>query len=195
MLIMLGEFNYGGPVMRAIVNRRKNYHFSNHPVSKSSIRTLLEAGMRVSLKDETYRWSFVVIQDDDYVRYLMEYSALLNILDDKYTDVTKKIAAQDAPRNGSGVGSLILVCANLATPFTSDHCGLIVENMLLTGSALGFGTVMDSSLFKVLNLSMIKSELNIPEELTVLAVIIVGELEKPILPINNYSPKVWRWLS
>ena len=192
---MLSEFNYDGPVMQAIVNRRKNYHFSNHPVSKSSIETLLESGMRVSLKNEADRWSFVVIQDEDYVRYLREYSALLNILDSKYNGATQKIAAQDASLNSSGTGSLILVCANLAMPFSLDHCWLAVENMLLTGSALGFGISLDGSLLKVLNLSMIKSELNMPEELTVLAAMMVGEPDNPILPLNNYSPKVWKWLS
>ncbi|WP_062309829.1 nitroreductase family protein [Polynucleobacter sinensis] len=192
---MLSEFNYGGPVMQAIVNRRNNYHFSNHPVSRSSIETLLESGMRVSLKNEADRWSFVVIQDEDYVRYLREYSALLNILDGKYNSATQKIVAQDASLNSGGAGSLILVCANLAMPFSLDHCWLAVENMLLTGSALGFGISLDGSLLKVLNLSMIKSELNMPEELTVLAAMMVGEPENPILPVNNYSPKVWKWLS
>jgi len=67
------------------------FHFSDHSVSKSSIETVLEAGVRVSIKNETDRWSFVVIQDESYVRYLREYGDLLNILDGKdggFQDIT-----------------------------------------------------------------------------------------------------------
>jgi len=41
-------------------------------------------------------------------------------------------------------------------PFALDHCWLAVENMLLTGSALGYGISLDGSLLKVLNLSIIE---------------------------------------
>jgi hypothetical protein len=189
MLIMLSNFSYGGPVMQAIVNRRKNYHLSGRQLSRQSIQTLLEAGMRISLKDEADRWSFVVIQDEGYIRYLREYGDLLSILDGKVD------GSQDVTLNSGGVGSLILVCANLTIPFYLDHCWLAVENMLLTGSALGYGISLDGSLLKVLNLSTIKGELNIPETLAVLAVLLVGEPESPHLPISNYAPKVWKWLS
>lgn len=106
--------------------------------------------MRVSIKNETNRWSFVVIQDESYVRYLREYGDLLNILDGKDGGF------QDITLNSSGKGSLIFVCANLAMPFALDHCWLAVENILLTGSALGYGISLDGSLLKVLNLSIIE---------------------------------------
>lgn len=186
---MLSNFSYGGPVMQAIVNRRINCHLPSGQLSRPSIQTLLEAGMRISLKDEAYRWSFVVIQDEGFIRYLREYGDLLSILDGKVD------GSQDVTLNSGGTGSLILVCTNLAKPFYLDHCWLGVENILLTGSALGYGISLDGSLLKVLNLSIIKSELNMPEELTVIAVIMVGEPENPILPINKYPPKVWKWLS
>ena len=191
---MLDEFNYGGPVLQAIINRRRGSQFSKYPLSKSSIETLLEAGMRVSLKNEAHRWSFVVIQDEDYVLYLKEYSALLNILDSKYNDVLSMFASENVASNTENMGSLILVCADLVMPFSLDHCWLAVENMLLTSSALGFGVSLEGSLLKVLNLSTIKAELNMPEELTVLAAIMVGEPESPILPANNRAPRVWKWM-
>lgn len=192
---MLGEINYGGPVMRAIVNRSENYHFSNQLLSKASIETLLEAGIRTSLNNEINKWSFVIIQDENYLRYLREYSDLLNNLNDKCNGISQKVKNHDLPINSSGAGSLILVCADLATPFSLDHCWLVIENMLLTSSALGFSIALDGSLLKVLNIAMIKCELNMPEELTVLAAMMVGEPVNPILPAINIPPKVWKWLS
>jgi hypothetical protein len=46
----------------------------------------------------------------------------------------------------------------------------------------------------VLNLGNIKSDLNVPDELMVLAAIVVGEPEKSLLPSNADSPKVWKWV-
>ncbi len=93
-----------------------------------------------------------------------------------------------------GSGSLILICANLLLPFSLDNCWLAVENMLLTASALGFSVSMDGSLLKVLNLGNIKSDLNVPDELIVLAAIVLGEPEKSLRPSNADSPKVWKWV-
>jgi len=191
---MLNEFMYGSPVLQAIINRRSHYHFSKQAISKSSIETLLDAGMRTSIKSGDGLWSCAVIQDDDYIEYLREYASLLERMDSTYSslDVRSRVEAASSVRAGSG--SLILICANLLLPFSLDECWLAVENMLLTASALGFGVSMDGSLLKVLNLGNIKSDLNVPDELTVLAAIVVGEPEKSLLPSNGDSPKVWKWV-
>jgi nitroreductase len=191
---MLSEFKYGSPVLQAIVNRRSRYNFSKNPVSKSSIQTLLDAGMRTSIKADQGQWSYVVIQEDGYIEYLREYAALLEQVDSSYGNLDVKSRLEAAPSIQVGSGSLILICLNLQLPFSLDNCWLAVENILLTASALGFGVSMDGSLLKVFKLSNIKSDLNIPDELTVLAAIIVGEPEKSILPGNGDSPKVWKWI-
>lgn len=191
---MLNEFTYGSPVLQAIINRRSHHHFSKQAVSKSSIKTLLDAGMRTATKSGDGLWSYAVIQDDGYIEYLREYASLLVRMDSTYSslDVCSRVEAASSMQAGSG--SLILICANLLLPFSLDECWLAVENMLLTASALGFGVSMDGSLLKVLNLGNIKSDLNVPDELTVLAAIVVGEPEKSLLPSNGDSPKVWKWV-
>ena len=191
---MLNEFNYGSPVLQAIINRRSHYHFSKNPVSKSSIETLLDAGMRTSTKSGDGLWSYAVIQDDGYIDYLREYALLLERMDSTYSSLDVRSRVEAASSMQSGSGSLILICANLQLPFSLDDCWLAVENILLTGSALGFGVSMDGALLKVLNLNNIKNDLNVPDELTVLAAIIVGEPEKSLLPNNGDSPKVWKWV-
>lgn len=191
---MLSDFNYGSPVLKAIINRRTTLHYSDHQVSKSAIETLLEAGMRISQKSGDGLWSYAVIQDGCYIEYLKEYSALLEKMDAAYLSVDAKRQDELTRTKDSGASSLILVCANLALLFSLDDCWLAVENILLTGSALGFGVSMDGSMLKVLNISNIKSDLNVPEELTILAAIFVGEPEKSILPPKSLSPKVWKWM-
>ena len=125
---------------------------------------------------------------------MREYAALLEQVDSSYGNLDVKSRLEPASSIQVGSGSLILICLYLQLPFSLDNCWLAVENILLTASALGFGVSMDGSLLKVFKLSNIKSDLNIPDELTVLAAIIVGEPEKSILPGNGDSPKVWKWI-
>lgn len=191
---MLNEFNYGSPVLQAIVNRRARHQFSNQPVSKSLIETLLDAGMRTSSKAGDGLWSYAIIQDEDYIQYLREYACVLEQMDSTYGSLDIRSHGKCASSLKAGSGSLILICANLLLPFSLDDCWLAVENILLTGSALGFGISMDGALLKVLNINNIKGDLNVPDELTVLAVIVVGELEKPLLPLSRSSAKVWKWI-
>lgn len=189
---MLSKFKYGGPVMQAIINRHPHYHFADNPVSKKSIEVLLDAGMRTSTISDNRLWSYVVIQDDTYIAYLREYALLLKLLNDNTELNGRSVKLEDDFHVGSE--SLILICTNLLSPFALDDCWLAVENMLLTGNALGFGIMMDGTLLKVANLSNIKSDLNVPDELTVIAAIIVGEPETPLLPSNRSPPKVWKWV-
>jgi nitroreductase len=189
---MLSEFKYGGPVMQAIINRRSQFHFTDIPVSKNSIDMLLNAGMRTSTISSNRLWSYVVIQDGAYIAYLREYALLLKQLNDTSGLNERNVKLEKDFHMGSE--SLILICTNLLSPFALDDCWLAVENMLLTGSALGFGVLMDGSLLKVANLSNIKNDLNVPDELTVTAAIIVGEPENPLLPSNGGSPKIWKWV-
>ena len=191
---MLNEFKYGSPVLQAIVNRQTHHHFSRQIVSKGSIQTLLDAGIRTSTKTGDGLWSYVVIQEDGYIEYLREYASLLERMDSSYSNLDIKNHMEVASSIQVGSGSLILICDNLLLPFSLDNCWLAVENILLTASALGFGVSMDGSLLKVLNLRNIKSDLNVPDELTVLATIIVGEPEKSLLPSNGDAPKVWKWV-
>lgn len=191
---MLNQFNYGSPVLQAIVNRKERASFSSLPISKTSIETLLDSGMRISSKSVNDLWSYVVIQDEFFIDYLRECALVLNRIDsaNEYSENQDRNKVSKNIMNGSP--SIIAVCANLTLPFSIDDCWLSVENLLLTGSALGFCVTMDGSLLKVLNLSNVKSKLSIPNELTVLAAIYVGEPENSALPPVLRSPKIWKWI-
>ena len=191
---MLSNFSYGSPVLRAIVNRKDTTHFSSNPISKGSIETLLDSGMRISSKSVNDLWSYVVIQDEFFIDYLRQCASILEKMDCSYESSKKKTALAKSKSIMNGSPSIIAVCANLSLPFSIDDCWLSVENLLLTGSALGFCVTMDGSLLKVFNLSSIKSKLSIPDELTVLAAIYVGEPENSELPPVLRSPKIWKWI-
>jgi nitroreductase len=191
---MLNEFKYGSPILQAIMNQQSHHHFSKQAIGKTSIQILLDAGIRTSTNAGDGLWSYVVIQEDGYIKYLREYASLLEGMDSSYSNLDVRSRMKAASSIQVGSGSLILICANLLLPFSLDNCWLAVENMLLTASALGFGVSMDGSLLKVLNLGNIKSDLNVPDELMVLAAIVVGEPEKSLLPSNADSPKVWKWV-
>ncbi|MGZ4966697.1 MAG: nitroreductase family protein, partial [Chthoniobacterales bacterium] len=70
--------------------------------------------------------------------------------------------------------SLIVICANLASPFAVADCWLAAENLMLSACALGLGTCVIGFAVDALNTPELKRLLGIPAEITAVAPIIVG---------------------
>lgn len=188
---MLQRSEYPSPVLQAIVNRGINRQVQNTAIDRQTLQIVLDSGLRLaSPKSINNLWSYVVIQDECYIQYLREYALLIEIMD------SARVVSKDFSRYevSPSKGSIVAVCANLTMPFSADDCWLSVENMLLTSSALGYSALLDGSMLKVLNLSNIKSDLDVPEELTALAAIEIGLSDEACLPKKIAEPKIWKWI-
>lgn len=188
---MLQKSEFPSPVLQAIVNRGINRQVQNTAIDRQTLQIVLDSGLRLaSPKSINNLWSYVVIQDECYIQYLREYALVIEIMD------SARVASKDFSRCEvlQSKGSIVAVCANLTMPFSADDCWLSVENMLLTISALGYSALLDGLMLKVLNLSNIKSDLDVPEELTALAAIEIGLSDGAYLPKKIAEPKIWKWI-
>lgn len=189
--VVLQRSELPSPVLQAIVNRGINQQALNTAIDRQTLQIVLDSGLRLaSPRSRNNLWSYVVIQDECYIQYLREYALLIEKMD------LARVASKDFPRRdvSQSKGSIVAVCANLTTPFSADDCWLSVENMLLTSSALGYSALLDGSMLKVLNLSNIKSDLDVPDELTTLAAIEIGLSDGAYLPKKIAEPKIWKWI-
>ncbi len=191
---MLNHFTYGSPVLQAILNRNNHSDGSVRRIDRELINTLLDVGMRISNVSEWCTWSYVIIQDENYLKYLSNYSCLHSQLNQVSTQSSQLRQEVKDSNLTSLQGSLIVVCANLNLPFIADDCWFGVENILLAASALGYRADLHGALLSTLNSYTIKSHLSIPDELTVLSAISIGWPDSTILPKKVSEPKVWRWL-
>ena len=188
---MLQRSEFPSPVLQAIVNRGINRQVQNTAIDRQTLQIVLDSGLRLaSPKSLNNLWSYVVIQDECYIQYLREYALVIEIMD------SARVASKDFSRCEvlQSKGSIVAVCANLTMPFSADDCWLSVENMLLTSSALGYSALLDGLMLKVLNLSNIKSDLDVPKSLQLLL-----QSKSDCLMGLTYrkkiaEPKIWKWI-
>ena len=185
---MDGEIN---SVLKAIVNRGIEKKLANYPVSRNLIEILLDAGMRIASSSKIIPWSYVVIQDEDYITYLQDYAKAFNHI---HSDNDEANANEifDSPAYSSD--TLIVLYANVENSFSLNDCWQSVENILLAGSALGLNVSIDCLLLRLLNSIKLKQELNVPENLSVLYVLRIGSYVNTYFSATINKPTVWSWL-
>ena len=115
-------------ILKALANRRSVRQFSDLPLDKETINTILEAGMRGPSCVNSKDWYFVVVTDRE----------MLN----KMADVNGRPAE---PLRSAQAG--ILVCGDLqrAFPKAPDYWvidgSIAIQNMILAAYSLGVGSV------------------------------------------------------
>ena len=186
---MDGEIN---SVLKAIVNRGIEKKLANYPVSRNLIEILLDSGIRIASSSKTIPWSYVVIQDDDYITYLQDYAKAFNHI---HSDNDEANANEIFDSSAHSSDTLIVLYANVENSFSLNDCWQSVENILLAGSALGLNVSIDCSLIRLLNSIKLKQELNVPENLSVLYVLRIGSYINTYLPATINKPTVWSWLN
>ncbi|WP_286281787.1 nitroreductase family protein [Polynucleobacter sp. HIN8] len=185
---MDGEINC---VLKAIVNRGIEKKLANYPISRNLIEILLDSGMRISSYSKTIPWSYVVIQDEDYITYLQDYAKAFNHI---HSDNTEANANNSFDSRTHSSDALIVLYANVENSFSLNKCWQSVENILLAGRALGLNVSIDCSLLRLLNSIKLKQELNVPENLSVLYVLHIASYINTYLPATINKPTVWSWL-
>lgn len=188
----LNGYREANPVLKAIVNRRLEQQIPNGSIDRNLIEILLNSGMRITTSHPSVPWSYAVIQDDDYIRYLQDYATVFNQLN---ADLDGKSPNQaEIQSDHSSSAALIIMYANVDLPFTWSNCWQAIENILLTASALGLSMSLDSSLLKLLNSIKIKQELQVPDELSVMYAIYVSAYDNTYLPAMIQKPTIWSWI-
>lgn len=188
-----------------IFARRSVRDYTPQRLDEPTIRGLLDAAVQAPTALHEEPWAFVVIQD----------AALLK----RYSDVAKGNWAEEAPRYRQlhrgidaeaakafaerfaspdfsifyNATTLIVICAQHAGPFATADCWLAAENLMLAACALGLGTCCIGSAVPALNSPAIKAELGIPNDVEVVAPIIVGVPASTPVESPRRSAQILGW--
>lgn len=90
-------------------------------------------------------------------------------------------------------GSLVVVCANAATPFAAADCWLAAENLMLAACAMGLGTCPIGLAVTALNGDAWKRELGIPADMVAIAPIILGVPAGETAAVPRKKPEILAW--
>ena len=146
------------PVLSSIMTRTSIRQYTNEPVSKADIETMLRAGMAAPTAANKQPWHFVAVTN-------------------------KEKLAELAGRRGmiKQAGVAIIVCGNLdkamqgkAQEYWIQDCSAATENILLAAHALGLGAVWTGCYPTDDRVAEVSKVLKLPETIVPLCVIAVG---------------------
>jgi len=144
-------------VIDTILNRRSIREFTDRPVSRDEINTILNAGRWAPSGLNNQPWRFIVVREKGAIMQLSEC-----------THYTKVVA-----------GAPLLIAVYLDTENSYNHTkdvqaiGAAIQNMLLACCELGMGAVWLGEILK--QCDRVNSILECPETFELMAVLAIGE--------------------
>lgn len=166
---MKTDNNGGMTPIENIMTRASVRRFTNQPISKDTLETVLKAGMAAPSAVNKQPWEFVVVTDRAVLDKLMEAHP--------YSNLKTATAA-------------IIVCGNMQRTLEGvereywvQDCSAASENILLAAHALGLGAVWCGVYPMTERIEPIKAVLGLPSNITPLNIIAMG------YPANDPTPK------
>ena len=159
-----------------IMTRTSIRQYTNEPVSKADIETMLRAGMAAPTAVNRQPWHFVVINSKEKLAEL----------------------AGDNPRGGmlKKAPLAIVVCGNMdkALPgqgrgFWVQDCSAATENILLAANAIGLGAVWTGLYPDENRAGVVAKVLKLPETYIPLCTIVIGHPAEQPTPKDKWKPE------
>jgi len=183
-------------LMEAIRQRRAVREYSDAPVERDTVMTLIRAAIQAPSATNAQPWAFAVIQDRallqrcsdrakaHLLRELPPGSPLLQYRD-SLADPRFQIF-HHAP-------TLIIICATPDTSQAAEDCCLAAQNLMLAAHALGLGTCPIGFARAWLNTPEAKGELGIPAECAPVFPVTLGHPSGSTPPHPRREPEIVCW--
>lgn len=164
-----------------IIHQRKSVrNFTDKPVTKEQLETLVKAGMAAPTAINAQPWSFIVV-DDPEVKALYAKGNFQEPMINK-------------------ASALIVVCGEMSIveekkigEYWVQDCSAATENILLAAESLGLGAVWTGTYPKEDRVKVTREVFGIPENVIPLCVIVVGNPEGTDMPKDKYKAERIHW--
>ncbi len=176
-----------------IKGRRSVRAYTNEPVSKEQIETVLEAGIWAPTGMHREPWKFVVIEDKQLIKYVSDETKLLvqqmmPPLAKQFT-TNADIVCYNAP-------VLVLVCAEKNEQWDSINLldsVLAAQNMFLKAYELGLGTCYMGFVNFLINKPETLKKVGVPDNCTMMVPFIMGHPKTKQGTGKRNKPNILNW--
>lgn len=143
-------------LIEGIYTRRSVRDFTDDPVKREDLTEIMKAGIWAPSGQNNQPWRFALIQNKQVLKQLARFT--------RYQHIIESAAACIA----------VFIDYNTSYDDVKDHMavGACIQNMLLVIHSLGLGSVWLGEILK--NSNKVRSLLEMPEDMELLAVIAIG---------------------
>lgn len=186
-------------VMDAIYERRSVRHFTDEIVDSELLTSLLNAAVQAPSAMKEEPCAFSIIQDQGLMNRISKVTkdSILKakIDNDSFSKHAIEIIKQKDFQIFYNANTLVIICSKFPGKFVEADCWLAAENLMLAAYAHGLGSCVIGFAIDTLNTPEWKTELNIPEEVKVIAPIILGKPSTITPKIIRKPAKILSWKS
>lgn len=182
--------------LEAINQRRSVRAFCSKGISRETVRHLLAAAVRAPTAMHQEPWAFAVIQDRQLLKSISDRAKPLALAEMQRAQCDAEVLNLFAHPNFNifyNAGTLIVICGQIANPAAVADCWLAAENLMLAACAMSLGSCVIGSASETLNMPPVKAELGIPDDMQVVAPIIVGVPDVAGKPSLRKEPRILCW--
>ena len=162
-------------VLENILSRKSVRNYTDEPVRRSQLDTLLRAAMAAPTGRDMRPWKFVVIDDKAAMAALADSLPYAKMLREAQAAVA--VCGDLSVTDDKG---------NPSTNWTFD-CSAATENLLLAAEALGLGAVWTGVYPYEERVATVKSALGLPEEIVPLALVPIGHPKGDPQPKDKFN--------
>ncbi len=159
-------------VMEAILKRRSIRRFTQQPIAKEDIHSLLRATMMAPTARNCQEWEFVVVRNKDTFKKMMHVHPYAHMLEQ--------------------ADCALVVCGNTqrehAPGYWMADCGAATENILLAATALGIGSVWLGVYPNEERMNGLAQILGLPDYVKPLNIIALGYPDEKKEDVDRFDP-------
>lgn len=190
--------HYKIDIIDAIYKRRAVRNFLSKKIDLPIIHQLLDAAIQApsALHEESI--GFVVIQNKSLLNQISDSAKRLILNNkDKSKDLQEEHVLQIVQQKEFNVfynaSTLIVLYSTFEGRFVNADCWLAAENLMLAALSYGLASCVIGFSIDALNSPEWKKELEIPNEMTAVAPIIVGWPAEHTLATSHKPPLILKW--
>lgn len=172
---------YENETLEVIHNRKSVRHFTDQPVSKEQIETLLHAGMAAPTAVNRQPWAFYVVTKREILDTLSEQLPYAKMLAQAQAAI---VVCGDMEKAGNLIDKGYWV----------QDCSAATQNILLAAESIGLGAVWTASYPYDDRTKVVIKALNLPENHIPLNVIPIGYPTGEDVPKDKWKPEniIWK---
>jgi nitroreductase len=169
------EVDKAAVVIENIMTRVSVRQFTNEPVAKADLETILKAGLQAPSAMNKQDWQVRIVTNQDMLNALSD----LMMNTEMGKAMKERNGGKNAFANAPAVAFIAAEAGDGATPWSQIDTALLCENMLLSAHALGLGATYQAAPARMINDSTeakdyLKTTFGFPENAELVNIIIMG---------------------